>query len=407
MGEKISGYRTEFYKTPAVFERTSRLLLHVLLACAPCLSRAALADYGVVVGTLVHDTNTDIATTKNPHLEPQQTEGKYPHYMFYVDTPAGQYQCVIDIFSRVTAAQKKSVNFRIVPLSSIPDWNADLSLSNGYHQLSMNSTSGALDYIRHAGIDHDTRTLAWKWDPNFVVGVNLPTFDDLFKNVRRVWAFGQPYTTGRGIHNIHQNQGNVPSHVLQAPQGPTGEDHSAANGIWQDGGVILEYDPIRIWVPGKNFLHRGHFIFLPNRKLLITQFQVQEDFTFDAAATQDGETFKAGDGYTPLTLSDFKISATNTIPSGGGPLIGQHSTTTGNSKKIRILVTPQSGHPILYGRIGSSPTQTTYDAKSDQALGLFETIHAYSTSPQIWFWSVYNAGPGSCTFAWEEFEGSL
>jgi hypothetical protein len=392
---------------PSFLSLVLRVLPWILLTCTPRLADGALADYGVVAGTLVHDSDTNIETTKNPHLEPQHNEGKYPHYIFYLDTPAGRYQCVIDIFSRVNATEKKSINYRVVPLSSDPAWTSVLALSNGYHQLAMNSSTGALDYFRHAGINHDALTLAWKFDPNFVVGVNLPTFDALFKDARRVWAFGQPYTSGLGIHNIHQNQGNVPSHVLQAPQGPSGEDHSAANGLWQDGAVILEFDPIRRWVPGKHFWNWGHWVTVPNRKLLMTQFHVQEDFTFDATTAQDGETFKAGDGYTPLTLSDFKISAAKTIAAGGPPLEGQHSTSTGNSKKIRILVTPHTGHPVLYGRIGADPTTTVYDAKSDQPSGQVETIHAYSSSPQIWFWRVYNAGPGSCTFDWEEFDASL
>lgn len=389
---------------------SARMIVRVrwiaLLVGGAVLSRGALADYGVVVGTLAHDTDPNIATTKNPHLEPQQTEGKYPHYIFYVDTPSGRYQCVIDIFSRVNATEKKSINYRVVPLSTDPAWASVLNLANGYHQLPRTASSGALDYFRHPGINRDAMTLAWKFETNFVVGVNLPTFDSLFKDVRRVWAFGQPYTTGLGIHNIHQNQGNVPSSVLQAPQGPGGEDHSASNGLWQDGGVILEYDPIRIRIPGKHFWEWGRWITMPNRKLLMTQFHVQEDFTFDTATTQDGVNFKAGDGYTPLTLSDFKISATTTIPAAGAPMEGQHSTTTGNSKKIRILVTPQVGHPVLYGRIGAAPTLTTYDAKSDVPIGGVETIHAYSATPQVWFWRVFNAGPGACTFKWEEFDAS-
>jgi hypothetical protein len=138
----------------------------------------------------------------------------------------------------------------------------------------------------------------------------------------------------------------------------------------------------------------------------MTQFAVQEDFTFDAAASQDGYNFKAGDGYTPLTLDDFKISATSTIAAGGLPMEGQHSTSSGNSKKIRILVTPLTGHPVLYGRIGAAPTLTTYDVKSDEPIGQVESIHAYSSTPQVWHWRVFNAGAGACSFKWEEFDAS-
>ncbi len=48
--------------------------------------------------------------------------------------------------------------------------------------------------------------------------------------VSRVYLFGEPYTTGLGLHNIHQNQGD-----------PVGSPFAAENAIWQDGGVLLEY----------------------------------------------------------------------------------------------------------------------------------------------------------------------
>lgn len=395
------------------------------------IASAELGDYGVVVGTVNYDTITDISTTKSPHLEPQQTEGKYPHYMFYVNTPEGQYQCVIDIFSRTNNnAQQQSINYRVVPLDAgNQDWTTVLNLADGYHQLPRDSSHGALDYFRHPGVNKDAMTLPWQWDSNFVVGANLPTFDNLFKNVQRVWVFGQPYTYGGlGIHNIHQNQGNVPNNVLQAPQGPNGDDHSDANGLWQDGGVILEYPPIIKWVPGffkkcapnysYPYIKYGnifggifeHIEFVPHRVLLMTKFQVQEDFTFDSYATQDGYNFKPGDGYAPLYLFDFRIGGIDaqnptSIPAGGF-MEGQHSSTTGLTKKISIKVMPKSGHPVLYGRIGTAPTQTQYDAKSDQPIGKIETIHAYSATPQRWYWRVYNLDSGPSTFTWEEFDDS-
>jgi Uncharacterized conserved protein (DUF2278) len=386
---------------------------------------AELDSYGIVVGTVVYDNITDISTTKSPHLEPQQEEGKYPHYMFYVDTPSGRYQCVIDIFSRLNNDVDKSINYRLVPLRTDDNyWDSVLNLSNGYYDIPRDSNHGALDYYRHPGINKDAMTYPWLWEEHFVVGVNLPTFDNIFKNVRRIWVFGQPYSVGLGIHNIHQNQGNVPGYVPQAPQGSDGVDHSPANGLWQDGGVILEYEPVWVWVPRPrvityptkrwwlpcetcNMFINGYFKKVPNRKLLMTQFQVQEDFTFDTAASQDGYNFDAGDGYAPLYLYDYKISSTGYITAGGQPMEGQHSSVSGMTKKIRILVTPLSGHPVLYGRIGSEPTKTQYDAKSDKPVGSVETIHAYSPSPQKWYWRVFNNGSEPCSFNWEEFDDNF
>ncbi|MGL4766850.1 MAG: DUF2278 family protein [Formosimonas sp.] len=374
---------------------------------------AALSDYGVVVGTVVYDNIVDIAKTQSPHLEPQKAEGKYPHYIFNVDSPNGRYQCAIDIFSRQNAGgAQQSIRYRIVPLNmSAPEWSKVLNLSNGYHQMPNNADSAALDYVRHLGINKDAQTSAWVSDANFVVGTQLPAFDNLFKNVKRVWVFGQPFTKGLGMHNIHQNQGNVPSYVLQSPQGATGEDHSKANGIWQDGGVIFEYAPIRKWrvkfhscQTGRCKM-RGQWVWVPNRKLLMTQFQVQGDFTLDKDGTMDGYSLKAGDGYPPLVIYDYSLSANNqTIQVGGAPMEGQHSSVAGVSKKIRILLTPTSGHPVLYGRIGAPPTQSLYDAKSDQPVGKTETIHSYSNSAQKWYWRVFNEGSTPAVFNWEEFD---
>ena len=83
---------------------------------------------------------------------------------------------------------------------------------------------------------------------------------------------------------------------------------------------------------------------------------------------------------------------------------GQHSSVNGLTKKISIKVMPISGHPVLYGRIGTVPTLSTYDAKSDQPIGSLETIHSYSPSPQLWYWRVYNLDSGPSTFSWEEFD---
>jgi uncharacterized protein YukJ len=44
----------------------------------------------------------------------------------------------------------------------------------------------------------------------------------------RVFVFGAPYTTGLGVHDIHMNQGDPPGQFQHL------------DGIWQDGGTIIE-----------------------------------------------------------------------------------------------------------------------------------------------------------------------
>lgn len=45
----------------------------------------------------------------------------------------------------------------------------------------------------------------------------------------RFYVFGESFTSGLGVHNIHQNQGD-----------PVGGGHDAENAIWQDGATIVE-----------------------------------------------------------------------------------------------------------------------------------------------------------------------
>lgn len=45
---------------------------------------------------------------------------------------------------------------------------------------------------------------------------------------KRVFAFGAPYAVGRGVHDIHMNQGDPPGQF------------QPLDGIWQDGTTIIE-----------------------------------------------------------------------------------------------------------------------------------------------------------------------
>jgi uncharacterized protein YukJ len=46
---------------------------------------------------------------------------------------------------------------------------------------------------------------------------------------RRVLVFGEPFRTGLGMHNVHQNQGD-----------PAGSQWWDQNGTWQDGATLTE-----------------------------------------------------------------------------------------------------------------------------------------------------------------------
>jgi len=186
--------------------------------------------YGVVIGT--------IATH---YIESPDSEGRWPHYVIKVNTPQGIYECVINLKSR-TEIKIAYRDFRSV--NKVYFQNI-LSLPDGFHSLSSIPLSGALDYIRHSGLkDPFCLYLIWPWLKRFQCRRRckctewwpengedvIQLMEYYLLNVKRVYIFGEPYDTGLGVHNVHLNQGD-----------PINSSFASENGIWQDGGTIIEY----------------------------------------------------------------------------------------------------------------------------------------------------------------------
>jgi uncharacterized protein YukJ len=55
----------------------------------------------------------------------------------------------------------------------------------------------------------------------------LLDLEAVISNPQRMMVFGAPFRVGRGVHDIHQNQGD-----------PIGGGHDEENAIWQDGITI-------------------------------------------------------------------------------------------------------------------------------------------------------------------------
>jgi uncharacterized protein YukJ len=71
-----------------------------------------------------------------------------------------------------------------------------------------------------------------RWNPPWNNGTGIQALIDLETAIDggiRFYLFGEPFTSGMGVHNIHQNQGD-----------PIDGGHDAENAIWQDGGTIVE-----------------------------------------------------------------------------------------------------------------------------------------------------------------------
>jgi len=176
-----------------------------------------LADgYGVVIGSL-----------KKHWIDPPDTQGRWPHYNMTVETTAGEYHCVVNLKSR----SEVKVEYRDFRSAGTTSFASVLAKPNGFHPLPRTSTSGALDFIRHPGLQDQPGCSCTHWLKEN--GVNLMQLMEYYLiGAQRVLVFGEPYATGLGVHNVHMNQGD-----------PVGSPFAGENAIWQDGGILLEHAP--------------------------------------------------------------------------------------------------------------------------------------------------------------------
>jgi Uncharacterized conserved protein (DUF2278) len=180
--------------------------------------------YGVLRGTL-----------SGHFRDPPDDFGRWYHVHLNLDVSGTDYEVAVDVDSKQssTGVQWKVVNCRQ------SDVGPAAATSVGYHSLAPLSTSGALDHIRHPV----TKFLRWgrsgcmvSWFPWFVLqpwksGTHLDAsvaLESILVIGRTVLVWGEPFTTGNGMHNVHQNQGD-----------PAGSQWWNQNGIWQDGGVAV------------------------------------------------------------------------------------------------------------------------------------------------------------------------
>jgi hypothetical protein len=169
-----------------------------------------LAGYGLVIGTFDHFTRDS---------SQQGQYGKYYHGHIYLQTPAGIAECAVD----VSTPEGMPVDYLVASLAE-KRLKTITKLSDGPHTLTSDKKSGALDYVR-------AKYLKASDEDDFQRAKADATLDELeamLEKSKRVFVFGSPYTNGLGIHDVHLNQGD-----------PAGSMWYAANGIWQDGGVIV------------------------------------------------------------------------------------------------------------------------------------------------------------------------
>ena len=210
--------------------------------------------YGVAVGSYV-----------DFYRDPPDEYGHWYHGHLVIATPSGSYRAALDVDK-----PGGGISYRVVNDLRASDLGPVAALGPGFHVLATTASSGALDYVRSPCLRDGAviawvrirlklwyaswldRILGWLWPAFRWVPIlrwrsfpwipsggdnTLNVLEALLPTAARIYIFGEPFTQGLGVHNVHQNQGD--------PPGP----HQYENGIWQDGAVAVRTatDRVTIW----------------------------------------------------------------------------------------------------------------------------------------------------------------
>ena len=164
-----------------------------------------------------------------------------PHLQFRLTSDSGSWKGAINVRSKFDVSVDPQPN---VPANDLlfylnDDWSHPLTaiIENkayqpGLHFVAREEKAGALDYIRGNLFDPTKMAIL----PSEVEGENNDLFERLeavFSEAKEreatVYAFGEPFSNGRGIHNIHMNQGSVIDRFKDT------------DGVWQDGGLLVRF----------------------------------------------------------------------------------------------------------------------------------------------------------------------
>jgi hypothetical protein len=231
-----------------------------------------LTYYGVAIGTLIGFSR-----------DPKDQYGRWYHGHVDIATPSGTWTSALD----VDTPYGLGVRYRTSSESSTAGLGVVGTLPSGFHLLAADSASGAIDYLRSPFLQNVIivfRRLALLGLPRRIQPLPPPLAPGLppipqtkppipdslveamlrflqrvsFSNgphirlavrpwllsngdnaltaleaeltgQRKVYLFGEPYTSGQGVHDSHQNQGD-----------PAGSQWWSTDGIWQDGAVAVE-----------------------------------------------------------------------------------------------------------------------------------------------------------------------
>ena len=171
---------------------------------------------------------------KPGHYVAERHDEQKPHFMIDIETEQHQWRAAINVKSRRWPSQ-----VTVARIESFQHGIADhiLALDDGLYPIRHYPKHRkpkrflALDYVRDQLFDYDNMVpiAAHKPGPNNDIMDRLA--QDVIETRRdngRIFVWGEPYNNRgrRGIHNIHQNQGNA-------------NRYKGQNGVDQDGAVMF------------------------------------------------------------------------------------------------------------------------------------------------------------------------
>jgi uncharacterized protein YukJ len=179
----------------------------------------ALRSYGVLVGKCVRSE--------------RDTDPETPHMSLFIDAAGETFRAAINVKSSVKPSE---VAYYFAQDFSHPVLQKILELPAGFNRLDSNANSGALDYIR---------SNLFPFEEAIALPPDLPGADNDLSDIveslarraiadpdTRIFIFGEPFPDG--IHDVHMNQGNDPTHVRD-------------DGVWQDGAMMIHTPSLNRW----------------------------------------------------------------------------------------------------------------------------------------------------------------
>lgn len=98
-----------------------------------------------------------------------------------------------------------------------------------WHVLDKAPGGAALDYIRGNLLSFEDGILLPHDEPgseNDLLDLIMPILETACTKQLKIYLFGEAYSDGKGIHDVHMNQGSL-------------GQYDQYNGVWQDGGLII------------------------------------------------------------------------------------------------------------------------------------------------------------------------